>query len=144
MGAGLTLSSLVGLTPTHAVLIPPHTHTRRRRTPPTHTHTRSLPSALEPLLSVSRPRGSRVSFSIHPSYFHADPNNFFLAIANRWFDTTIDGTYYHLRFFPQQTGMHVMRKMEDGELDISPTGNPPWAVGVARGIKMTAFYYVHG
>ena len=40
--------------------------------------------------------------------------------------------------------MHAMRKIEDGELDISGTGNPPWAVGVTRNIAMKAFYYVHG
>jgi hypothetical protein len=82
--------------------------------------------------------------SLFHRYFPADPRNTYVAIAQRWFDTTIDGTYYHLRFLPQQTGMHAMRKLEDGELDISPTGNPPWAVGVARNMKMKAFYYVHG
>ena len=39
-----------------------------------------------------------------PSYFNTEPNNFFPGITNRWFDTTIDETYYHLRFFPQQVG----------------------------------------
>ena len=40
--------------------------------------------------------------------------------------------------------MHAMRKLEDGELDMSGTGSPPWAVGVTRDMRMKAFYYVHG
>ena len=40
--------------------------------------------------------------------------------------------------------MHAMRKLEDGELDISGTGSPPWAMGVAREMAIKAFYYVHG
>ena len=43
-----------------------------------------------------------------------------------------------------KTGMHAMRKLEDGELDISGTGSPPWAMGVAREMAIKAFYYVHG
>ena len=96
----------------------------------THTHTHTQPTF--PLLPPPS------------SYFNTQPNNFFPGITNGWFDTTVDGTYYHLRFFPQQTGMHAMRKMEDGELDMSGTGSPPWAVGVTRDMRMKAFYYVHG
>ena len=65
MGAGLTLSSLVGLTPNHAVLIPPHTHTRPRRTPP-HTHTHPLPPICPRTLPVCLPSSWFPCLLFHP------------------------------------------------------------------------------
>ena len=53
-------------------------------------------------------------------------------------------THTRTRTYTQQTGMHAMRKLEDGELDIAGTGSPPWAMGVARDMAMKAFYYIQG
>ena len=68
------------------------------------------------------------------SYFNTEPNNFFPAITNGWFDTTIDGTYYHLRFFPQQVRSSSMTVQGAGVERVR--GRVRVTAAVASGVHM--------
>ena len=64
------------------------------------------------------------------------------ADAHSWTDPTTGHTF-KFRYWPQTSGVKVIKKLQTGELDISHCGNYPWAMGTTRGIPGKMIYVIH-
>eukprot|EP00966_Prymnesium_polylepis_P141827 3274875-Prymnesium_polylepis.1 len=71
--------------------------------------------------------------------YFTEAQPFQVACARGWFD--LSG--YKLSCLPQSSGGYAASKLDDGDLHMAVLGSTPYALALARGVKISGIYTVH-